>query len=154
MSAVPADYKRKYRVPAVFVLLFKDNKLFTIRREHTGWMDGKVTVPSGHVEEGETYLEAAIRETKEEAGVTIAPKNLQFAHFTERDVATNDRIWDDVYFTCNLFEGEPYNAEPEKHGESGWIDYESLPENQMVPPVYDAIMQLKQGVLYSVYPRK
>jgi 8-oxo-dGTP pyrophosphatase MutT (NUDIX family) len=154
VSATPTDYKRKYRVPAVFVLLLKDQKLFTIRREHTGWMDGKITIPSGHVEEGETYIEAAIRETQEEAGVLLGAANLQFAHFAERDVATGDRIWDDVYFICNSFEGEPYNAEPEKHGESGWVDYNNLPQELMVPPVHDALMQLKQGILYSVYPRK
>lgn len=154
MSATPADYSRKYRAPAVFVVLLRNNKLFTIRREQTGWMDGKITIPSGHVEADETYVQAAVRETQEEAGITLDPKKLKFAHFAERDETRKDRIWDDVYFVCDDFEGEPYNAEPQKHGASGWIEYGNLDQSQMVPPVYDALQQIKQESSYSVYPRK
>lgn len=103
MSGIPADYKRKYRVPATYVFLIRDQQFFTIRRSNTGWMDGKYTVPSGHVEEGETYLEAAIRETKEEAGVTLRPENVRFVHMSERDSGEGDRVWDDLYFHLRRF---------------------------------------------------
>ena len=152
MSTMPADYRRKYRVPAVFVLLLRDQKLFFIRRLNTGWMDGKLTLPSGHVEEDETYREAAIRETQEEAGVALQAEKLQFVHLCERDEEKNDRVWDDVYFICEDFTGEPYNAEPEKASEGLWLDYQNPPKDQVIPAVYHVLSQVKQGISYSAYP--
>lgn len=150
MSQTPADYKRKYRVPAVYVFLLRNQKFFMIKRANTGWMDGKFTIPSGHVEEDETFLQAAVRETKEEAGIAIKPESTQFVHISERNEA-NDRIWDDVYFVCADFEEEPYNAEPEKASEGAWFDYLSPPEDAMIPSVYYTLQQVKQGKFYSVY---
>lgn len=37
---------------------------------------GTYSIPKGHVEEGEDLLEAAIRETREEVGVTIHPDDI------------------------------------------------------------------------------
>lgn len=152
MSKMPADYKRKYRVPAVFILLVRDQQIFTIRRSNTGWMDGWLTLPSGHVEENETYLQAAVRETHEEAGVTLKPENVRFVHICERDEEKNDRVWDDVYFMCTEFEGQPYNAEPEKASEGSWVSYKDPPREQMIPAVYHVVEQVKQGNFYSAYP--
>lgn len=151
MSQTPADYKRKYRAPAVYVFLLRNQKFFMIKRANTGWMDGKFTIPSGHVEEDETFLQAAVRETKEEAGIAIKPESTQFVHISERNEA-NDRIWDDVYFVCADFEEEPYNAEPEKASEGAWFDYVNPPEDVMIPSVYHALLQVKQGKFYSAYP--
>ena len=39
---------------------------------------GTYSIPKGHVEEGEDLLEAAIRETREEIGLTIDPKDLVY----------------------------------------------------------------------------
>ena len=156
MSGLPADYKRKYRVPACFIVLRRDGKFFALRRANTGWMDGVFTLPSGHVEEDETFLEAAIRETQEEAGVMLEAKNVHFAHLCERDEqrAMNERVWDDVYFVCDQFEGEPHNAEPEKASEGKWFDLENPPQEELVPTVYHALQQIKQGRYYSAYPAK
>lgn len=152
MSSMPADYKRKYRVPAVFVFLIRDKKFFMIRRFQTGWMDGKFTLPSGHVEEDETFLEAAVRETEEEAGVHIKPENLTFVHMCERDEEKNDRVWDDVYFVCTEFEGEPYNAEPHKADAAEWFDYDQPLTEKMIPVVSHVLNRVKEGAYYSAYP--
>ncbi len=154
MSSMPADYRRKYRVPAVYTFLIRDQKFFVIKRANTGWMDGKFTVPSGHVEEDETFLEAAIRETKEEAGISIKPESLRFVHLCDRDEEKNDRVWDDAYFVCADFDGEPFNAESEKASEGVWFDYQNPPEELMIPAVYHVLQKVKQGIFYSAYPGK
>lgn len=56
-------------VPAVFLLLIKNNKVLLLKRQNTGYADGKYSLVSGHVDKGETMQEAIIREAKEEAGI-------------------------------------------------------------------------------------
>lgn len=152
MSKMPADYKRKYRVPASYVFLLRDQKFFVLKRSNTGWMDGVFTIPSGHVEEDETFLQAAVRETYEEAGVRLKPENLRFVHLCDRDEEKNDRVWDDAYFVCADFEGEPYNSELEKASEGGWFEYANPPKDLMIPAVYHVLQQIKQGNYYSAFP--
>lgn len=63
---------------AVFVILEKDGKIFFLRRANTGWADGMLTVPAGHVDKGDNVTEAAIIETKEEACVDVTAEDLEF----------------------------------------------------------------------------
>lgn len=53
---------------AVFVVLERDGKILFLRRQNTGWADGKLTVPSGHVDKGHTVRQAAVTEVREESG--------------------------------------------------------------------------------------
>ncbi len=65
---------------AVFILLKKGDHLCLFQRYGTGWMDGYVSVPAGGLEYGESLVAAAIREAKEEVGVTIAAEDLILRH--------------------------------------------------------------------------
>jgi 8-oxo-dGTP diphosphatase len=52
-------------------------------KKKTGLGTGKTVGLGGHVEEGETPAEAAAREVKEEAGISVAPATLtELAHIT------------------------------------------------------------------------
>jgi 8-oxo-dGTP pyrophosphatase MutT (NUDIX family) len=48
------------------ILLNKDGRVLFGRRSNTGWQDGKLSLPSGHVDPGELPTESAIRELEEE----------------------------------------------------------------------------------------
>jgi ADP-ribose pyrophosphatase YjhB (NUDIX family) len=52
------------------LLIIQDNKMLLAHPTRAPWY-GTYTIPKGKVEEGETYLNAALRETKEEVGVDI-----------------------------------------------------------------------------------
>jgi ADP-ribose pyrophosphatase YjhB (NUDIX family) len=109
---------------AVFVFLMKEEKTFLLRRQNTGWADGMFTVPSGHVDAGETVPQAAIKEVVEEAGVTVREEDLEFVHVQYvHDVYVN------FYFRTERWEGEPHIGEPELASECGWFPLSGLPHD-------------------------
>ena len=71
-------------IPAVYVLLRNDDKIFLIRRAHTGYRDGFYSLPSGHIDGNESAVYAAAREAKEEVGVEIAEQDLKMVHVMHR----------------------------------------------------------------------
>ena len=94
--------ERHQNIPASYLVLIKDNKVLLQRRFNTGYQDGKYSMVAGHVDKGETFTEAIIRETKEEAGIELKPENLKVAHVMHRDSGTNEnneRV--DVFFVAD-----------------------------------------------------
>ena len=67
------ESRTDYREAAVLVLLYPRGGLLhfplTLRSEDTSNHKGQVSLPGGAREEGETLIETALRETKEEIGV-------------------------------------------------------------------------------------
>ncbi|MCA9324910.1 NUDIX domain-containing protein, partial [Candidatus Saccharibacteria bacterium] len=88
---------------AVFVLLERKEKYLFLRRANTGWSDGKLTLPSGHVDQGQTVRQAAAVEALEETGVVIQEEDLEFM-FTHYVLDT----YVNFYFKARRWEGEPY----------------------------------------------
>lgn len=52
------------------LLIIKNNKILLCHPTNAKW-EGTYSIPKGHIENGETKIEAAIRETKEEIGIEI-----------------------------------------------------------------------------------
>jgi len=131
---------------AVFVFLMKDEKTFLLRRANTGWADGMLTVPSGHVEIGETIHEAAIKEAKEEAGVDVQIEDLEFmhAHFVQ-DVYVN------FYFKTTVWKGEPYLAEPHLCSEVLWVPLDQIPPDTIFH-VRHALLEVSKGSMLCTIP--
>jgi 8-oxo-dGTP pyrophosphatase MutT (NUDIX family) len=70
-----ATQKSKYlKRSSVLLLLFEENKeLFAClikRPKHMKYHAGQIALPGGRIEEGETALETALRETHEEIGIS------------------------------------------------------------------------------------
>ena len=64
-----------YPEPTVGALIINSENKILLVKSHK-WMNGKYSVPGGHVEIGESFEEAIIREVKEETGLDIVPKRL------------------------------------------------------------------------------
>lgn len=62
--------QRKFPIAAVGIVCVRDNQVLLIRRGNAP-MRGRWAVPGGRVEPGETPAHAALREVREETGVTV-----------------------------------------------------------------------------------
>jgi 8-oxo-dGTP diphosphatase len=84
------------------------------RRHNTGFEDGAWHVPAGHLEAGESVVQALVREAKEEVGITIAAEDVQFTHVMHSSSSGGRAAF---FFTVRHWEGTPENREPEKCSE-------------------------------------
>jgi 8-oxo-dGTP diphosphatase len=57
------------------LVIVKNNKILLAHPTRAAWI-GTFSIPKGKVEDGETLLEAAIRETKEEVGITFSESEI------------------------------------------------------------------------------
>lgn len=114
-------------VPGVCVLIQQKGKALFILRSNTGWKDNEYAVPSGHVEDGETFKQAAVRETLEEVGLKIRPEDLIYKTTIHRQSSDSTRV--DVWFEALAWSGEPENMEPDKHSKIEWLELDNLPDN-------------------------
>lgn len=135
---------------ACFVILRRENKSAMVLRTNTGYMDDHYGLPAGKGEWNEPFTQGAIREAKEESGVDISPEDLRVVHTVHRHASYDGKFmdWVDVYFEADNWDGEPYNAEPEKSSRLDWLDINNLPEN-IVPPQLSALEAIARGESYS-----
>ncbi len=137
---------------ACYAILQKGNNIAMVLRKNTGWMDGHYGLPAGKLEYYETFTAGAVREGKEEAGVDILESDMEFTHVVHRHGEDEDTFmdWVDIYFVARKWQGEPYNAEPEKSEQLDWLDINNLPSN-IVPAQREALLQIAKGAKYSEY---
>jgi len=114
---------------AVLIIVLKDNQVLLQKRKNTGWMDGWYDVPSGHVERGETILNAAVREVDEETGLKAAPDDLELIHISQADT---DKVYTYFIFKVRRWEGRPNLREPDMAEELGFHPLNHLPDK--IPP--------------------
>jgi 8-oxo-dGTP pyrophosphatase MutT (NUDIX family) len=137
----------------VHLLFFRENQVLLLRRFNTGFEDGNYSVPAGHLDGGETVRMAAVREANEEIGVHIDLDEVAFATVTHRKSddtlsGTSERV--DFFVHIKNWEGEPFNAEPEKCDQLRWCDLNVLPEN-IIPYVSKAIRNHLEGVPFEEF---
>lgn len=133
-------------IPASYLILVKDKKILLLQRRNTGFRDGEYSFIAGHVEEGESFTSAVIREAQEEAGIHIREENLKTAHVMHRK--SDDSIRMDVFFTAEEWQGEIINREPEKCSDLSWFPIDRLPENT-IPYIRKVVDYIREERFYS-----
>ena len=131
----------------VHLLFFREDQILLLRRFNTGYADGQYSVPAGHLDGGETVMDAAAREAKEEVGVRIDLDAMEFSTVMHR-MEEEERV--DFFVHVRRWQGEPFNAEPEKCDDLRWVDIHQLPVN-LVPYVRHALGNHLAGIPFDEF---
>jgi 8-oxo-dGTP pyrophosphatase MutT (NUDIX family) len=92
-------------------------------------------------------MQAAVREAEEETGVQIAEIDMTFSTVMHR-IEDDERV--DFFVEVHNWQGEPFNAEPEKCDDLRWVDIHTLPDNT-IPYVRQALAQHLAGHRFAEY---
>ena len=142
---------QKTRKPekAVFtnmVMIYDGKNNVLVERRVKGW--NGLVFPGGHLKEKETATESAIREIKEETGLTISKLKLcgikQWFHPDEgRNVC--------FLFKTNVYSGEIVSS---SEGEIFWMPLDKLIESKDVASGFDVMMKvfLDESINEMFYP--
>jgi mutator protein MutT len=138
---------RPYKQQVIVRVILRDGDKILLMKKHKR-KDNRHSLPGGRVEVGEALKAALIRETMEEIGVQIQPKNLRLVHL----VSSRDRraSYVHIYFAAQKWKGEIRNLEPEKCDSLHWVDISQLPDN-FLPPNGMAIRKYLNNILYSEF---
>lgn len=134
---------------AVHGFLRRGDKVLLLKRANTGYMDGKWSVPAGHVDGGEKVTEAMRQELVEEVGVEVGGvgRPVHVMHRIKKG-EKEERI--DFFFEFRSWRGEVVNVEPEKCGALEWFEIGELPD-EIVEYVAYALEKVVEGEVYSEF---
>ncbi|HHJ34277.1 MAG TPA: NUDIX domain-containing protein [Gammaproteobacteria bacterium] len=121
-------------VIGVGVLVWREKQLLLGRRLLKG-QDFCWQFPGGHLEMGESVIECARREVREETGLSV--KAIRHLGFTDRPFIVAGRQYVTLLISCEYGSGEVKNLEPGKCAGWQWFDYRQLPTPLFEPiPVF------------------
>lgn len=126
----PAAPAANSLVPSVNVIIEEDDRILMIRRTDNGnW-----AVPGGAIDLGESMVQAAVRETAEETGVTCEVTGLSGIYTDPRHVihyTSNDEVRQEfcVVLMARWISGEPTPSS--ESSEVRWVDLDDVPDLQM-----------------------
>ena len=112
------------RPPIAAAVIIQDGAVLLVRRRVK---EGSLSwqFPAGEVEPGESFEEAAVRETKEETGLTVRPEALLGERIHPK---TGRRMG---YVACGLVSGTAYVADADELAAVAWVGPNEL--DQYVP---------------------
>jgi len=102
----------------------------------------------GQVEEGESVLQAIIREAEEEAGILLLPDQLRMVHVMHRNKKKQSIIT--FYFHAERWGGIISNKQPQLHEFLAWYPIQQLP-SETLPTTKHAIESALSGDVFSTY---
>ena len=111
-------------------LIYQGNRILLQNRVKKDWSG--YTLPGGHVEPGESFVDACIREMKEETGLSVSDIKLcglkQFPDGDSRYIV--------FLFKPDCFEGELVSSE---EGKMEWISLDDLDQYNTVPDLKELL---------------
>ncbi|MBX4187735.1 MAG: NUDIX domain-containing protein [Candidatus Doudnabacteria bacterium] len=114
----------------VGVFVFKDGKFLMGQRKNSHG-DGSWSVPGGHLEFGESFDEAAIREVMEETNLNI--RNLRFGAVTNDFFQQDGKHYVTVWMLSDYDSGKVELKEPERFVKLEWRGFDDLPAPLFLP---------------------
>ncbi len=102
--------------------------MLLMRRAGSGYRDGQLGLPAGHLDGGEDVVSALVRELGEELGITVDGRDVRLEvvlHSQAED--ENDSEYLHLFFRVARWAGQPVIAEPDKCTELLWAELDRLP---------------------------
>jgi len=122
---------RTERVELTVLILIEDgNRILLQNRVKDDWKG--YALPGGHVEAGESFVEAAVREAKEETGLRI--KNPRLVGVKQFPIPNGRYVV--FLFKATEFEGQVQSSD---EGNVEWVEYERLNGLQAVDDFEDLL---------------
>lgn len=129
-------------ISSVGVLVIHDKKVLLVRHEEAAsHQTGTYGLPSGRLEENETYKQAAVRELREETGLITSetdlidyPSNHFFADIKRKNRKTERFSW--KVFVCKKYSGQLW---PTAEVTPEWVEIEKLTNYNLLPNVLKAV---------------
>ena len=138
---------------SVSFIVEEDNKILLFYRTDGYFKDGWWIIPAGHIEENEPAAQTVIREAKEELGIDVDIKDVEFVHILHNLVGENNRL--DFYFRIGKFKGKIQNLEPSKCAEMRFFDKDTLFQTERIAPTtLQALQHIWNEKYYSERVKK
>ena len=123
----------------VDVLVHFENEYLILRRaNYIKRFGGKWCLPGGHVEKGESNIDAAIRELGEETGIHPGQQMMQSFKFKYRNGDESE------IFVCSLTE-KPDVKISREHAQYKWVTYDDFKEKyitKFIPEICDKVEKI------------
>ncbi len=114
----------------VSVLISRDHSVLLEKRQHVLGA-GTWAPPTGQPDFGEGPEQTAIRETKEETGITIS--DIKFRAVTNDIFEAEHEHYVTIWMEANYVSGKPRVRAAEEESEVGWFAWDALPEPLFLP---------------------
>jgi ADP-ribose pyrophosphatase YjhB (NUDIX family) len=127
---------------AVYGVLVADGRVLLMRRAGSGYKDGTLALPAGHLDGGEDAVAGLIRELREETGVEAPRSACRLATVVHSGPGyPGDEEYLNLFFTVAAWTGTPEIREPDKCTALVWADPADLPPDTIdyLPAVLAAI---------------
>lgn len=132
----------------VRLILYHKGKILLLKQTKPN--GGNYTLVGGNVEDGEYATQSLIRESFEEAGITLKEKDLSLVHVLQKTTPIEQRMV--LYFKAYKWEGELKAREKHKFKEAEWFALDELPKN-LTSTVRHVLEEYRNGNLYSKFTK-
>lgn len=129
-------------IPAVAVIVFDNSKVLLVKHgPDAGHILDVYGLPAGRIESGELEIQAAVRELKEETGLTVTEDNLKEYENNQYTAQITRKNGEIITSTMRVFIGSTYTGELLSNAETTpeWVEIDNLNSYTLLPNVKEAV---------------